>query len=112
MRGVAVVTEGLSGNEMVSVLGLHVIGHMKLRLMFSDGLVRDLDLSPMLTGPAFTRHRTDAAFFSRARVRHGTVIWPDDSDLDPVVLHGDELPANGDGPRLLGESDPRSVEIS
>ncbi len=98
--------------EVVTVRELQILGHMKLRLLFSGGVVRELDLSPMLTGPAFTRHRTDEAFFSRARVRYGTVTWPDDSDLDPVVLHGDELPAHGEGPRVLGESDPSSVQAS
>jgi hypothetical protein len=60
----------------------------------------------MLTGPAFERHRTDDAFFGKAGVRHGTVAWPDDSDLDPSVLHGDARPAAGDSPRVLGESRP------
>jgi hypothetical protein len=99
-------------SEIVSVRELQILGHMRVRLLFSDGLVRELDLSPMLTGPAFARHRTDETFFSRAHVLDGTVTWPDDSDLDPIVLHGDELPANGDGPRVLGESDPSSVQAS
>ena len=90
----------------ISVRGVHVLGTLRVRLLFSDGLVRDLDLSPMLTGPAFARHRSDAAFFGKARIRHGTLAWPDDSDLDPTVLHGDELPAMGQGPHLLGETRP------
>ena len=92
--------------EIVGVRGISVLEPLRLRLLFSDGLVRDLDLAPVMTGPAFVRHREDPAFFARARVRHGTVTWPDDSDLDPVVLHGDEAPAEGDGPRVLGESAP------
>ena len=90
----------------ITVRGLHVLGDLRVRLLFSDGLVRDLDLTPMLTGPAFARHRADAAFFGKARIRHGAVAWPDDSDLDPMVLHGDELPAVGEGPRVLGEAQP------
>ena len=90
----------------ITVRGVHVLGALRVRLLFSDGLVRDLDLSPMLTGPAFARHRLDAAFFGKARIRHGTITWPDDTDLDPTVLHGDELPAVGQGPRVLGETRP------
>src|SRR5437660_11771387 len=99
-------------SDIVSARELQILGHMRVRLLFSDGLVRELDLSPMLTGPACTRHRTDETFFARAHVLYGTLTWPDDSDLDPIVLHGDELPANGDGPRVPGESDPNSVQAS
>ena len=87
----------------VSIRGIRVLGDRRVRLLFSDGLVRDLDLNPTLTGPAFERHRLDAVFFRKARIGHGTVTWPDGSDLDPMVLHRDELPAVGQGPRVLGE---------
>lgn len=97
---------------IVGVRGIHVLGSLQVRLLFTDGLVRDLDLAPVMTGPAFARHREDPAFFARARVRHGTVTWPDDSDLDPLVLHGDEQPAQGEGPRVLGELFPSSAVAS
>lgn len=98
--------------ELVGVRGIHVLGALQVRLLFSDGLVRDLDLAPLMSGPAFARHREEPAFFARARVRHGTVTWPDDSDLDPLVLHGDEKPARGGGPRVVGESFPSSAVAS
>ena len=100
------MSQHIAKHEIITVRGVHIPAHLRLRLLFSDGLVRDLDLAPMLTGPAFERHRHDPAFFARARIRHGTVTWPDDSDLDPLVLHGDAPPSRGFGPRVLGETHP------
>jgi hypothetical protein len=100
------MAQHVARQDMITVRGVQVPAHMRLRLLFSDGLVRDLDLTPMLTGPAFERHRQDPPFFARARIRRGTVTWPDDSDLDPLVLHGDATPSRGAGPRLLGETRP------
>lgn len=86
------------------VRGVHVLGPMQVRLLFSDGLVRDLGLEPLLAGAIFGRHRSDPGFFARARVERGTLAWPDGSALDPLILHGDEVPAMGEGPRVLAET--------
>ena len=31
----------------------------------------------------------DPASFAKVYVDHGTVVWPNGLDLDPLVLHGD-----------------------
>lgn len=81
----------------VDHLGLH-----SLRLTFSDGLVRELDLGPMLTGEAFDGLR-DPSVFAQVAVDDlaGTIRWPGGIDLDPDVLHGDHEPASGRGPTVL-----------
>jgi hypothetical protein len=33
-------------------------------------------------------------YFAQAAVEHGTVVWPNGLDLDPLVLHGDFTPAS------------------
>ena len=63
----------------------------RLHLTFDDGVMRDLDLADDLWGPMFEALR-DPAFFARAAVEHGTVVWPNGVDLDPLVLHGDFEP--------------------
>ena len=35
----------------------------------------------------------DPAFFAQVSIDHGTVVWPNGLDLDPLVLHGDFKPA-------------------
>jgi hypothetical protein len=65
----------------------------RLRLAFTDGLVREVDLSGDLWGPMAEPLR-DLAYFRKVRVdpELGTVVWPNDYDLDPDVLHGDYEP--------------------
>jgi hypothetical protein len=62
----------------------------RLRLTFTDGLVREVDLSGDLWGPMAEPLR-DPDYFSQVRVdpEVGTVVWPNGYDLDPDVLHGD-----------------------
>ncbi|HEY3866244.1 MAG TPA: DUF2442 domain-containing protein [Solirubrobacteraceae bacterium] len=62
-------------------------GH-HLRLTFSDGLIRDVDLSPLLYGPLGEPLR-DLAYFRRVRVdEHArTIVWPNGLDPDPDMLH-------------------------
>jgi hypothetical protein len=63
-----------------------------LHLSFDDGLIRDVDLADELWGPVFEPLK-DPAFFARVSVGHGTVVWPNGVDLDPLVLRGDFEPA-------------------
>jgi hypothetical protein len=65
-----------------------------LRLTFTDGLVREVDLSDDLWGP-MAEPLKDPGYFARVRVdpELGTVVWPNGYDLDPDVLHGDFQPA-------------------
>lgn len=57
-----------------------------VELTLSDGTRIDRDLDDLLRGSVFATIRTDDAAFRRLRIRHGTVVWPGDIDLDPSVL--------------------------
>lgn len=80
--------------EYVNVTSVQVLGHYRLRLGFSDGSTREVDLTGELHGPVF-EPLSDPDFFSEVRVdpELGTVVWPNGADLDPLVLHGDFEPA-------------------
>lgn len=72
-------------------------GHW-LRLWFSDGAVKDVDLSELLAGGGvFAAIRDDRTLFEAVRVNPSsqTVEWPGDVDLDPDVLYGRAEPASG-----------------
>lgn len=66
-----------------------------LRLTFTDGLIREVDLSGDLWGP-MAEPLQDPDYFRQVRVdpELGTVVWPNGYDLDPDVLHGDFQPAS------------------
>jgi hypothetical protein len=65
-----------------------------LRLVFSDGSTRDVDIESVLWGPVFEPLR-DPEIFRQVAVDNelGTIVWPNGADMDPDVLHGDRSPA-------------------
>lgn len=86
------------------VVGVDHLGGHRLRLTFSDGLVRELDLGAMLVGGVFAPLQ-DEESFGRVSVDPvaGTICWSNGVDLDPDVLHGDFQPASGEAPLVLRE---------
>jgi len=60
-----------------------------VRVTFSDGEVRDVDIEPLLDGPVFgvLRNRDE---FRRVGVdkQTGAVVWSNGADLDSDVIYG------------------------
>jgi len=67
-----------------------------VRVTFSDGEIRDVDIEPLLDGPVFAalRNRDE---FRRVGVdeQTGVVAWSNGADLDSDVIYG-IAPAAGD----------------
>jgi hypothetical protein len=74
------------------VTGAEVLPPYGLRLAFDDQTHRDFDMTDQLWGTMFEPLK-DPVFFAKVSVEHGTVVWPNGLDLDPLVLHGDFEPA-------------------
>jgi hypothetical protein len=70
----------VSSVEVRPPYGLHVT--------FDDGLIRMVDLAEELWGPMFEPLK-EPSFFAQVTVEHGTAVWPNGLDLDPLVLYGD-----------------------
>lgn len=79
------------------------LGARTIRIVFDDGLVREIDFARALPGVLSMIDDDDA--FGRVTVDRtaGTVCWPNDIDLDPDVLHGDHDPASGPPPTVVRE---------
>jgi Protein of unknown function (DUF2442) len=62
-------------------------GHV-VRVMFADGEVRDVDVTPLLETEAFSPLR-DPCLFGQVTVDEeiGTIAWPGGVDLDPDVIY-------------------------
>ena len=90
--------------ELARIVQAEAIGAMSVRVTFTEGIVRELDLEPMLADGVLAALQ-DPDLFARVDVDPvaGTVTWPNGIDLDPDVLHGDHEPALGSGPRLLNQ---------
>lgn len=79
--------------ELVQVVDVEPLEGFTLRLSFSDGTTRDVDVEDLLRGPVFEPLLRDSALFRQVRVESGSVAWPNGADIDPVVLHGSAEPA-------------------
>jgi hypothetical protein len=81
-------------SELVDVESVAPLAGYNVRLAFSDGIERTVDLEPYLRGPIFERVR-DPEYFRRVRVDKdtGTIAWPNGADIDPLILRYDLVPA-------------------
>lgn len=71
-----------------------------VRIVFADGEVRDVDITPLLDTPAFSSLR-DPALFEQVKIdeQTGTIVWPGDVDLDPDAIYA-ALDLGPDKPRI------------
>ena len=67
----------------------------RVRLEFTDGTTKEIDLQRYLHGPIFEPLRTDLQAFRSVKVdpRMGTLVWDNGADIDPDVLYKDLTPA-------------------
>lgn len=86
----------MAGEKLPRVRDVEALDRRRVRVRFTDGLIRDIDLTPWLWGPMFAAIRDDDATFAAVRVdpQLGTLVWPNGADIDPDVLHGDHPPAD------------------
>ena len=82
----------LNMNDLLHIVDLAVCGPHALDVRFSNGVRKQVDLSPYLVGEVFEPLR-NPAYFSRATLDPlcKTVVWPNGADLAPEALM--ELPA-------------------
>src|SRR5213593_3462241 len=74
-----------------AVVGVAVIRPHVMRLLFDDGVVRDVQYVPGETRGSLLEPLDDPDYFAQVHVDadRRTVVWPNGLDLAPEVLHGD-----------------------
>jgi hypothetical protein len=82
-------------SELIDVTAVEVRYHRVLRLTFENGEVRDIDLAPMLWGPAF-ESLADDAVFNQVKIdpEGGTITWPNGADISAHTLYRESNPAD------------------
>ncbi|MDH4075423.1 MAG: DUF2442 domain-containing protein [Acidimicrobiia bacterium] len=90
-------------SALARVREVTVTGARELRVVFTDGLVRELDFTGVLAGVLAVIDSDEAFAAAGVDVVAGTVSWPQGVDFDPDVLHGDAAPASASAPRLVRE---------
>ena len=79
-----------------AVVGVAVIRPHVMRLLFDDGVVRDVQFVPGEGRGSLLEPLNDPAYFATVAVDADarTVVWPNGLDLAPEVLHGDHEPTD------------------
>lgn len=80
--------------RLVRIKSVEVLNDFWVRLEFTDGTQRDIDLEPYLHGPVFEPIRNNPDMFRSVKVdkRMGTIVWENNADIDPDVLFYDITP--------------------
>jgi Protein of unknown function (DUF2442) len=84
--------------ELIKITDVEPLGDYWLRLSFTDGSIKDIDLEAVLAqGGVFAAIHDDRDLFEQVRVNPDTrtVEWPGDIDLDAEVLYGHHEPSSG-----------------
>jgi hypothetical protein len=69
-----------------SVIRAEHRGNYRLHVVFNDGTENTIDFEQWLEGVMFEPLK-DPAFFKRAFVDGGTVVWPNGADIAPETLY-------------------------
>lgn len=82
-------------NGMLQVIAAEPLEDYRLRVIFNDGLVRELDCSFLLHGTLGEPLR-ERDYFRQVHVDEEarTVVWPNGLDPAPELLHGDHAPTH------------------
>jgi hypothetical protein len=81
---------------MIRVRSVRVLDGYQVKLGFTDGTEKVVDLEPYLRGPIFEPLRKNRDEFSKLRVDDelGTIVWPNGADIDPDVLYHKRVPVS------------------
>lgn len=76
--------------SQVRIQDVAPLDDFRVRLVFTDGSSKQMDLEPYLRGPVFEPLRKDLSQFRQVQVdpELGTIVWPNGADIDPDVLYG------------------------
>jgi hypothetical protein len=80
---------------MIRIRSVEPLEGFNVRLEFTDGSTKTIDLGPYLYGPIFEPLRLDPTLFRRVHVDEelGTIVWDNGADICPDVLYWNRVPA-------------------
>jgi hypothetical protein len=80
---------------MVRISDVEPLEGFNVRLRFTDGTMKEIDLRPYLHGPVFEPLLRSPKAFRSVKVDRelGTIVWENGADIDPDVLYMGLTPA-------------------
>ena len=81
--------------KLVRIKTVEPLSGFGVRLRFTDGTDKVVDLEPYLHGPVFDPLRDNPHLFRSVAVDPdlGTIVWTNGADIDPDVLYYGLIPA-------------------
>lgn len=76
-----------SRHANLEILGTELVSDFVLRIGFSDGVVKDVDFWPLLTGPQHRELRDMDHFIQYGLMPWGNLEWYNGVDFDPEYLY-------------------------
>ncbi len=73
--------------DLVRVRSVETLHGFIVRVKFTDGTEREVDLEPYLQGPIFEAIRRNPEVFRSIYIDHGALAWPNGADIDPDTLY-------------------------
>ena len=74
--------------ELAELNGVQILDALNVRLTFTDGTIKTIDLDLYLVpGQLYDPLRNDAKLFRAAYVESGAITWPNGADIDSDVLY-------------------------
>ena len=78
--------------DVIVVRDAQLLDGFTIRLRFSNGEEREIDLTPYLHGPVFEPLRKNPELFRQMYIEGETIAWPNGADLAPETLYEDSQP--------------------
>ncbi len=85
--------------KLPRVVAVEVLEDFNVRVTFSDGIEKVIDLAPYLRGPLSEPIRNDPAYFRTVHVDIDTIAWSNGLDIAPETLYYE-----GDPPWVASET--------
>lgn len=80
--------------ELIRIKDVKPLQGYMVRVWFTDGSERDIDLEKYLRGTIFDEIRSDPEVFRSVHIGEGkTICWDNGADIDPDTLYHDLAPA-------------------
>jgi hypothetical protein len=77
--------------RLLDVIEVQASGDYMLHLKFENGEEQLFDMAPYMGKKPFVR-LNNTPLFMLAKVRYGTVVWPDNIDIAPETLYSKSVP--------------------
>lgn len=71
---------------LLDVVNVHAQPDYKLLMQFENGEIRRFDMSPYMNQKPWVMLKNSPLFYL-AKVEYGTVVWPEEIDIDPETLY-------------------------